>query len=71
MIKILAIGDVCGPCGLETLRRKLNQVKAKTGADLVVVNGENAGGRGLVPDMAEQIFFAGADVLSYDNLTRI
>ena len=45
MIKILAIGDVCGPCGLETLRRKLNQVKAQTGADLVVVNGENAGGR--------------------------
>ena len=69
MIKILAIGDVCGPCGLEVLRRKMNQIKRETGADLVVVNGENAGGRGLTPPMADEIFYAGADVITLGNHT--
>ena len=69
MLKILAIGDVCGPCGLDILRRKMNQMKQDTGADLIVVNGENAGGRGLVPAMADEIFFAGADVITLGNHT--
>ena len=40
--QVLAIGDVVGNPGMERVRRKLRQLKRKTGADFVIVNGENA-----------------------------
>ena len=43
--KVLAVGDVVGNPGLERIRRHLRQLKRKTGADFVVVNGENAADR--------------------------
>ena len=41
-LKVLAVGDVVGNPGLDRVRRHLRQLKRKTGADFVVVNGENA-----------------------------
>ena len=37
--KVLAIGDVVGNPGMERVRRKLRQLKRKTEADFVIVNG--------------------------------
>ena len=42
MLKILFIGDVVGQPGCEFLRRHLPSVKRLTGADIVIVNGENS-----------------------------
>ena len=67
--KVLAVGDVVGNPGLERIRRNLRQLKRKTGADFVVVNGENAAVVGITPDQAEAILDAGADCITLGNHT--
>lgn len=67
--KVLAVGDVVGAPGLGRVRRHLRQLKKQTGADFVVVNGENAAVVGMTPDMAEDLFAAGADVITLGNHT--
>ena len=62
--KVLAVGDVVGNPGLERVRRHLRQLKRKTGADFVVVNGENAAVVGITPNQAEDILDAGADCIT-------
>ncbi len=65
--KVLAVGDVVGGPGMERIRRHLRQLKRTTGADFVVVNGENASVVGITPDQAEDILDAGADVVTLGN----
>ena len=67
--KVLAVGDVVGNPGLEKIRRNLRQLKRKTGADFVVVNGENAAVVGITPNQAEDILDAGADCITMGNHT--
>ncbi len=71
MIKVLAVGDVCGKCGLDFLRRKLRTVQKTYGINFTVVNGENANVVGITPQQAEDIFAAGADVITLGNHTWI
>lgn len=66
-IKILAVGDVVGNPGMERIRRHLRQLRKRTGADFVIVNGENASVTGITPDQAEDILNAGADVITLGN----
>ena len=65
--KVLAVGDVVGAPGMERIRRHLRRLKRDTGADFVVVNGENASVVGITPDQAEDILDAGADVITLGN----
>ena len=65
--KILCVGDVVANPGLDRIRRSLRYLKRKTGADFVIVNGENAAVVGITPDQAEDIFDAGADVITLGN----
>ena len=67
--KVLAVGDVVGNPGLERIRKNLRQLKRKTGADFVVVNGENAAVVGITPNQAEDILDAGADCITMGNHT--
>ena len=67
--KVLAVGDVVGNPGMDRVRRSLRYLKRKTGADFVVVNGENAAVVGMTPVQAEDIFDAGADVITMGNHT--
>ena len=67
--KVLAVGDVVGNPGVERIRRTLRQLKRKTQADFVVVNGENAAVVGITPDQAETILDAGADCITMGNHT--
>ena len=67
--KVLAVGDVVGNPGMDRIRRSLRWLKRKTGADFVVVNGENASVVGITPQQAEDIFDAGADVITMGNHT--
>ena len=68
---VLAIGDVVGDPGMDVLCRRLRQLKKQVGADLTIVNGENATpvGKGITPALAEEIFDAGADVITLGNHT--
>ena len=66
-LKILCVGDVVGTPGLERIRRSLRYLKRKTGADFVIVNGENAAAIGITPNQADDIFDAGADVITLGN----
>ena len=67
--KVLAVGDVVGNPGMDRVRASLRQLKNKTQADFVIVNGENAAVVGLSPNQAEDIFDAGADVITMGNHT--
>ena len=67
--KVLAVGDVVGNPGLDRIRRSLRYLKRKTNADFVVVNGENAAVVGITPQQAEDLFDAGADVITMGNHT--
>ena len=67
--KVLAVGDVVGAPGMQRVRRSLRWLKRQTGADFVVVNGENASVVGMTPRQAEEIFDAGADVITMGNHT--
>ena len=51
-VRILAIGDVVAKSGLELVSRRLRSVKKLTGAEFVVVNGENASGVGITSRQA-------------------
>ena len=67
--KVLAVGDVVGNPGMDRIRRSLRYLKRTTGADFVVVNGENASVVGMTPEQAEDILDAGADVITMGNHT--
>ena len=66
-LKVLCVGDVVGTPGLERIRRSLRYLKRKTGADFVIVNGENASAIGITPNQADDILDAGADVITLGN----
>ena len=66
---VLAVGDVCGKPGLDFLRRKLPAVQNTYHVDFTVVNGENANVVGVTPAQCEDIFAAGADVITLGNHT--
>ncbi len=68
-LKVLCVGDVVGEPGLERLRRSLRKLKRDTGADIVIVNGENASNIGMTPRQGDMIFDAGADVITMGNHT--
>ena len=67
--KVLCVGDVVGNPGLDRVSRSLRYLKRKTGADFVIVNGENASAIGMTPQQGEEILDAGADVITMGNHT--
>ncbi len=67
--KVLAVGDVVGNPGMDRINHSLRYLKNQTKADFVVVNGENAAVLGMTPAQAEEIFDAGADVITLGNHT--
>ena len=67
LARILAVGDVVGPQGLKYLRKNLRRIQREYEIDFTVVNGENASNVGLTPEQAEDMFDAGADVVTLGN----
>jgi len=67
-LNILFIGDIFGSAGRRIVREHIGHVRKAHGVDLTVVNVENAaGGFGVTPQIAEEIFELGADVLTTGN----
>ena len=68
MLNVLMIGDVVGKLGRRTVAAVLPEVRRSHAIDVVICNGENtAGGRGLTPSTAEELYEAGVDVLTSGN----
>lgn len=69
-MKILVIGDVTSPLGIEHLKRNLWRVREENKIDFCVVNGENASFvTGISGELADILFSAGADVITGGNHT--
>jgi metallophosphoesterase (TIGR00282 family) len=69
-VSILFIGDVVGGIGRRTLRALLPALRERLAPDFVVVNGENAaGGVGITPKVAQEMFGAGVDAITLGNHT--
>jgi len=67
-LKILAIGDIIGKPGRNAVKEILPALCDEHNIDLVVGNGENAaGGLGLTPSTAEDLFDSGIDVITTGN----
>jgi metallophosphoesterase (TIGR00282 family) len=64
-VKILFIGDIVGQPGRNVVQTLLPGLREKHAVDFVIANGENsAGGSGITPKTAEEIFSAGVDVIT-------
>jgi 2',3'-cyclic-nucleotide 2'-phosphodiesterase len=68
--RILFVGDVVGGLGRDTLLDCLPVLRERHDPTFIVVNGENvAGGLGITPKNAEQMFAAGVDAITLGNHT--
>jgi metallophosphoesterase (TIGR00282 family) len=64
-VKILFVGDIVGQPGRRAARTLIPRLRLRHGVDFVIVNGENsAGGSGITPGTASEIFESGADVIT-------
>ena len=69
-MKILVIGDVTSPSGVEHLKRNLWKFREENKIDFCVVNGENASFiTGISAELAEILLRAGADCITGGNHT--
>lgn len=67
-MKILFLGDVVGRSGREAVCHYIAHARSQLQMDFVVVNAENAaGGFGLTPAICDDLFKAGAHVLTTGN----
>jgi 2',3'-cyclic-nucleotide 2'-phosphodiesterase len=67
-MKILFIGDIFGSAGRRIVRDHLQNVIESHKVDLVIANAENsAGGFGLTPSIADELFDLGCEVLTTGN----
>ncbi|HEV2171258.1 MAG TPA: YmdB family metallophosphoesterase, partial [Candidatus Binatus sp.] len=67
-MNILFVGDVFGSAGRRIVREHIGHVREAHKVELTIINAENAaGGFGLTPQIAEELFGLGADVLTMGN----
>ncbi len=64
-MNILFIGDIVGNPGREAVKQLLPGLKKEFSLDFVIANAENAaGGSGITPKVAEELFQTGVNVLT-------
>jgi metallophosphoesterase (TIGR00282 family) len=64
-MKILFIGDIVGSPGRNAVKILLPKLRERHALDFVIANGENsAGGSGITPHIAEELFGYGVDVIT-------
>ncbi|MBN9502941.1 MAG: metallophosphoesterase [Armatimonadetes bacterium 55-13] len=68
LYKILFLGDVVGKPGRQAVREGLQSLQDTHQPLFTIVNGENsAGGVGITPDIAEELYKHGADAITLGN----
>ncbi len=64
-VKILFIGDIVGEPGRRAVHELIPRLRRQHQPDLIIANGENsAGGSGITPKTAAEIFAAGVDIIT-------
>lgn len=64
-MKVLLLGDITGSPGRDIIGRCLKKLQKEHGIDFTIANGENAaGGSGVTPAVAEELFSYGVDVIT-------
>jgi metallophosphoesterase (TIGR00282 family) len=64
-VKLLFIGDIVGQPGRRAVAELVPKLRERHALDFVIANGENsAGGSGITPKTAEEIFSAGVDAMT-------
>ena len=64
-MKILFIGDIVGEPGRRAIAELLPGIKKTNGIEFVIGNAENiAGGSGITPSLADELFVSGLDVIT-------
>jgi 2',3'-cyclic-nucleotide 2'-phosphodiesterase len=67
-LNILFVGDIFGSAGRKIVAEHIGHIREAHAVDLTVINAENAaGGFGVTPQIAEDLFQLGADVLTTGN----
>ena len=67
-MNILFIGDIFGSAGRSIVREHIGHLRGAHHVELIIINAENAaGGFGLTPQLADELFELGADVLTTGN----
>ena len=67
-MNILFVGDIFGSAGRRIVREHIGHVCEAHDVELVIINAENAaGGFGVTPAIADELFDMGADVLTTGN----
>jgi metallophosphoesterase (TIGR00282 family) len=67
-VQILFVGDIFGSAGRKIVREHIGHIREAHAVDLVIINAENAaGGFGVTPQIADDLFELGADVLTTGN----
>jgi 2',3'-cyclic-nucleotide 2'-phosphodiesterase len=67
-MKILFIGDIFGEPGRKAVAKRVPRLISERGVEFVIANAENAaGGFGVTPDIAVELFSTGVDVLTSGN----
>lgn len=67
-MRVLFVADVIGSPGRRVAKGLVRLVKKETGADVVVLNGENAaGGFGITPEQVAEFREMGVDVITSGN----
>ncbi len=67
-MRILFVGDIFGRPGRTIVHERLPELQKKYGVELTIANGENAaGGFGITPQIAEELFELGVDVITTGN----
>ena len=64
-MKILFIGDIVGKPGRDAIKALLPELVKEHGLDFIIANAENsAGGSGITPQTAQELFSYGVDVIT-------
>ena len=67
-MNILFVGDIFGSAGRHIAQAHVPHLVETNAVDLLIINGENAaGGKGITPSLAEELFDLGAHVITTGN----
>lgn len=64
-MRVLVIGDIVGQPGRNAIKELVPVLRKEEGIDFVIANAENAaGGSGVTPPLADELFKCGVDVMT-------
>lgn len=69
-MRLLFLGDIVGSAGKDAVVQAVPGLRRELALDYVLANGENvAGGKGITPGQADELFQCGVDLISGGNHT--